>query len=120
MIPMFEDEDGVRDADGILFDSPRDLVIESHAGGLGWCGCGNGDRALDLVRQYLDALYLGQLRGETWGPRLREQTGIGEDSWSLLEQLCDAAGWTEHGSSVNGSWLTEEGRHALWLLTEGP
>lgn len=119
MIRMTVDEDGVRDADGVSFDSPRDLVIESHAGGLGWCGCGDIDEALALVLRYLQALYTGQRVGQTWGPTLREQAGIDEDAWRLLSYVCDAAGWTEHGVSVRGAWLTEEGRHALWLLSEG-
>jgi hypothetical protein len=119
VIVMEPDEDGVRDADGVGFDSPRDLLIESKAGGLGWCGCGDVDDAIALVRTYLQALYEGQQQGRGWGPDLREQTGIPVEAWCLLQFLCDGAGWTEHGGSVLGAWLTEEGRQALWLLTEG-
>lgn len=117
MIQMTPDEGGVRDADGVGFDSPFDLLIESHAGGLGWCACGDIDRALDLVCGYLAALHWSSLQ-EGRHPREREHAGINEDAWLLLSYLCDAAGWTEHGISVRGAWLTEEGRQALWMLTE--
>ena len=31
----------------------------------------------------------------------------------LLAYIADAAGWTEHGGSVGGAWLTDGGREAL-------
>ena len=35
-----------------------------------------------------------------------------------LAYTLDAAELTEHGSSIGGAWLTEEGRMFLWLLEQ--
>jgi len=109
---------GVRDAHGVWFESPRALLMSSDAGGLGWCGCGDPDSVLDLVRRYLETTAWAW---EDWGARHQERNAhaqMDQDAWMLLEYVCDAAGWTEHGGSVGGAWLTEEGRHALSILQQ--
>ena len=35
-----------------------------------------------------------------------------------LAYTLDAAGFTDHGSSIGGAWLTDEGKMFLWLLEQ--
>ncbi len=66
---------------------------------LGWCGCGTGDRVDEMM-----LAYLGQS-----GPVLH----FGDDAGMLVAYMADALGWTEHGGSIGGAWLTEDGEQAL-------
>lgn len=114
------DEDGVRDSEGTLFESPRSLLLSSSADGLGWCGCGVPDTVLDLVRRYLETTAWAN---EDWNTRHDfrgriERAAMSEDAWLLLEYVCDRADWTEHGGSVGGAWLTDKGREALAILQQ--
>jgi hypothetical protein len=34
-------------------------------------------------------------------------------SWEIIAHWMDAKGLLEHGSSVNGSWLTDDGKRVL-------
>lgn len=98
-------EDGV---ETWLGDDPTDLVCAL----LGFCGCGDHD---EVERQFFD--YLNGT-AEWW--RIVKETEPRWDEYPprpdadyLTMYLCDALGWTEHGGSVGGAWLTDDGRKAL-------
>ena len=70
---------------------------------LGWCGCGS--------HEDIDAWMLAYLRsraGDEWPKPVPE--GVSEDATTLLAYMADDLGWTEHGGSIYGAWLTDEGR----------
>lgn len=89
---------------------------------LHWCGCGDPDSAKITVRDFLWALHVDET---SWGKqkeRFIEKFGVDsvyENNLLLcLAYTLDAAELTEHGSSIGGAWLTEEGRMFLWLLEQ--
>ena len=60
------------------------------------------------------ALYLAAFFATIAGSALAAELDL---SWPaairLLAYIADAQDWTEHGSSVNGAWLTDGGKEAL-------
>jgi hypothetical protein len=71
---------------------------------LHWCGCGEPERIDALMRDYLASL--------RDGPNVHDQT----DVEVLLAYIADRARWTEHGTSIRGAWLTDNGKRVLRLL----
>ncbi|MFF8589963.1 hypothetical protein ACF061_00745 [Streptomyces sp. NPDC015220] len=76
---------------------------------LGICGCGNPEDVYVLVR---DLLALCPLY-ENDGWRLAEALTGGGAAQQIALSLLDTAELTEHGSTINGSWLTTKG---VWCL----
>lgn len=50
------------------------------------------------------------------GYRKRQEELAPGPLWELMMHLIDRMGWGEHGSGINGSWLTAEGEEALRVL----
>lgn len=89
---------------------------------LNWCGCGLPDVAKMTVRDFLWALHGDVDHWEKREERFLEKFGV-KDVYENNLLLClayalDAAELTEHGGSIGGAWLTEEGRMFLWLLEQ--
>jgi hypothetical protein len=78
---------------------------------LGWCGCGQPWKVDDMMVAYLTA----RARPEFPKPR---PDGMSEDTETLLSYIADDLGWTEHGGSVEGAWLSDDGKTALANLQE--
>lgn len=76
---------------------------------LGMCGCGLPDEAYNLVR---DLLSLAPLYEESRWRLAETLTGGGAAGHIILSSL-DRASLLEHGSSLNGAWLTDKG---AWCL----
>ena len=73
---------------------------------LEWCGCGMPGEAMRTIAKYLED---------------RQEKRSHKDDDSLLLCLAyelDRAGFTDHGSSVYGCWLTDDGRYFLWAIKE--
>jgi hypothetical protein len=112
------------DSEGCYFETAADRAISSDADGLGWCGCGDQDRLVELLVSYLGALTLRDgastlpdaERRALWDESYRRVDALGSDVAMLLGWACDRAGWTEHGSSIGGAWLTDKGRRTLTEL----
>lgn len=73
---------------------------------LGWCGCGNPEEVDRIMLAYLESR-----SGDTW-PKPKPKD-LSSDTILLLTYLADDLGWTEHGSSIASSWLTDDGKEAL-------
>jgi hypothetical protein len=71
-----------------------DVVVRA----MDWCGCGEPERIDALMLEYLSS-------GGVHGVLAPADT----DLRLLLAAIADGRKWTEHGSSVNGAWLTYEG-----------
>ncbi|MFI5992481.1 hypothetical protein ACIBAC_11590 [Streptomyces sp. NPDC051362] len=79
---------------------------------LGLCGCGNPGDAYALVR---DLLALAPFyEDEHW--RLAETLTGGGAAHHIIMSVIDVAELTEHGSSVNGAWLTPKGAWCLHAM----
>lgn len=88
------------DAEGVSYQSLTSMIC----GGLfGFCGCGDNDYEMGKFREVLLAI---QER-----VRLREE-------YQIYLYLLDKHEFTEHGSSVFASWLTEKGEALLFLLNK--
>ena len=83
---------------------------------LNWCGCGNPEEAQTAILNFLDAHEEFDNREE----KLKKYFGFKYvyDNPLLLcfAYTMDAAGFTEHGTSIGGAWLTEDGEDYLYCL----
>lgn len=86
---------------------------------LNFCGCGRPERVAELLAAYLSALVEDSRQAEarcvpTWKQQpWLEVGGDDRDVFLMCAYIADAAGWTEHGGSVHGAWITESGRDIL-------
>ena len=92
---------------------------------LGCCGCGDIDSTLIAIRDYL---YLVKHRTdnnttEGWNESkhmLKEKFGVDHISNDRILQYMayslDTMEFTDHGSSINGTWILDLGRIALYLF----
>lgn len=98
---------GFVDEGGIYTDSKgysHMSLTEAICGGLfGFCGCGDNDYEMAKFREVLLAL--------------QQRICLGFE-YQIYLYLLDKHEFTEHGSSVFGSWLTEKGEALLFLLNE--
>ena len=104
------EEDMWIDDEGVAWTSRQSFVGIAL---LGFCGCGAEDDALDFV---LEALECFEDRENGYGRihALVPRNGMGA---FVLYQF-DHLGLIEHGSTVRGSWLTDDGRAVLAFLRE--
>lgn len=84
---------------------------------LNWCGCGCPEDAKRVIRDYLKIV---SYKSDKKREGLKERFGV-EYVYDNELLLCfayamDAAGFTEHGSSIGGAWIDTEGEMFLWLL----
>lgn len=84
---------------------------------LKWCGCGTPEIAKKVIRDYLEIVdnnYYEKRDG------LKKRFGVeyvyNNELLLCLAYALDAAEFTEHGGSVGGAWLADEGVMFLWLL----
>ena len=87
---------------------------------LNWCGCGHPHTAYVAVSKLL--YWYQDTR------KLDNRLQILADSFNIedcnnglllcLMYILDAAGFTEHGSSIYGAWLTDEGKMLFLVLQE--
>ena len=84
---------------------------------LGLCGCGRPEDNAAFIR---DGLLLLKNRSDDpaiWKSQIQELADFfGRDCGQMGEvvlNLWDSRGWLEHGSTIWGSWLTEDGERAI-------
>src|SRR5574338_997566 len=98
---------------------------------LGFCGCGDPEASLDLLRSVLLAIRKrhdenqieecdadSQARWSRNSEGLRKLIGMDDNApmaWTYLYFL-DSKGLLEHGGNCSGSWLTERGEQILDAL----
>ena len=98
---------------------------------LNWCGCGSPDIVKKVIRDFLWILNitsnawnfdrnkrnkLYKLRDEAFEDRFGVKSVYDNELLLCLAYTLDAAEFTEHGSSIGGAWIDEEGKMFLWLL----
>lgn len=97
---------------------------------LNWCGCGSPNDAKRAIYQYLKIVACNTYDNHTkysYEEICKQYTtafgvkNVYENPLLLaLAYTLDAAGFTEHGSSVGGAWTTGEGEMFLYLLAHNP
>lgn len=102
--------------DGLPCEHLDDLSEPSVAAELGWCGCGSPEDVDRMMLAYLrniEARWTVRKDEDAphWGWRATE--GLSTDAETLIQYMADALGWTEHGGTVGGAWLTDDGHVAL-------
>lgn len=94
---------------------------------LNWCSCGDPEAAKRCIRDYLDIINLDYDNREQFMAAYEQKqadmkkrfgaTYVYDNELLLcLAYAMDGAGFTEHGSSIGGAWLTDEGKMFLFLL----
>lgn len=85
---------------------------------LNYCGCGCPDDAMRTIANYLEVASIRDL--EASKKKQEEYFGDQKDSdlYLCLMYAMDAAGFTEHGSSVYGAWPEKDGEYFLWAIRE--
>lgn len=113
---MSEIDQTILDVLGVAFDGCdyqfQGLSYED-AGGVVWCGlfgfcgCGNREDHLNVLLSTLHKMYRWHTQNE-----YSEYTPE-EELWLYF---LDLYGFTEHGSSIFGSWLTDKGKSLKYIL----
>lgn len=94
---------------------------------LGWCGCGDPEAVMREICKYFSILdwrdSIRHYEREMYNKlckKFREAFGVESiyDNPLLmaLAYAMDAAGFTDHGTSIGGAWLTDEGKMFLYVL----
>jgi hypothetical protein len=107
----------------------NDLIKFFYFEKLKWCGCGDPEIALIEIKDYLNIIYKYEIDNNDHNisyfnhqEDVRKRFGVNSiyDNPLLLclAYSLDAAGFTEHGSSIGHPWMTEEGLMFLKLLNE--
>lgn len=88
---------------------------------LNWCSCGDPESAKCVIRDYLrlvkerkDKDYYKCI--DNFKEKFNCYHASDNPLVLCLAYTLDSAGFTEHGSSIDSCWLTEEGEMFLWLL----
>ncbi len=87
---------------------------------LNWCGCGDPNAVKTTVRNFLQAIEMKNSDSSDIGFQkyFNVHSVYDNDLLLCLAYTMYAAGFTDHGSSIGGDWLTEEGKMFLWLLCQ--
>lgn len=85
---------------------------------LGWCGCGCPGEAMRAVAKYLEARSLEYPESDKKMNEFFPPSGDDNPLVLCLAYTLDAARFTDHGSSVFGCWLTDDGKYFLWAIKE--
>ena len=85
---------------------------------LHWCGCGAPNMAKEVIRDYLEVVKVKFDSNADFEEKFGVKFVYDDKLLLCLAYTLDAAGLTDHGSSIGGSWLTDEGKMFLWLLKQ--
>ena len=113
-----------------LLDDASSYFIYEH---LGLCGCGIPNASLQKVVDYLEIanqwskdinestdLWHDHKPSENRQQGMKEKFGVKDECEDPLVQflvyIIDHNGFTDHGSSITGCWITDKGRACLYVL----
>lgn len=83
-----------------------------------FCGCGDPAEAITYIRDVLACLK--ERSDSKWKiNRLDEVMACEGGPYWIIMYWLDSQGFTEHGSNVGGSWLTQKGEEFLAYLVQG-
>ena len=126
-IDKYKHDDGIYyDKDGCGYMTAEDFI---QTGILGFCGCGNPEVSLDIVRRALKIIknHWDNIKSEPdqngeqcWSEYefTQKLAFYSDEMWLFIMYYLDSKELTEHGGSVNGAWLTQKGYDLLEDLDE--
>ena len=85
---------------------------------LNWCGCGDPNMAKEVIKDYLEVVKAKFDSNADFKEKFGVKFVYDDKLLLCLAYTLDAAGFTDHGSSIRGAWLTDEGKMFLWLLEQ--
>ncbi len=85
---------------------------------LNWCGCGDPNMAKGVIKDYLEVVKAKFDSNADFTGKFGVKFVYDDKLLLCLAYTLDAAGFTDHGSSISGAWLTDEGKMFLWLLEQ--
>ena len=96
------------------------IIKYFHYWKLNWCGCGTPYKAVETVGKFLRCLEARGLedRREELEKAFGAKSIYENDLLLCLAYTMDAAGLTEHGSSIAWAWLTQAGEDFLYAINE--
>ena len=113
MIPEYDEKRKMYvTPDGCHYDNDQEA---QYFYTLGLCGCGNPDEVHEFLIDCAKCFDRGTLSGKDWGEAtgvdgiLTEVLNSPKVAAEFIAHFLDQRGLTEHGGSVYGSWLTEDG-----------
>lgn len=79
---------------------------------IGMCGCASPDDVLDMLEAFLERKqdYM------SYDDQVAFAKEHSEELMLFMQYILDNKGFTEHGTSVYGAWLTDKGKRFLELL----
>lgn len=92
---------------------------------LNLCGCGIPEDTYEIIRRYLhirEDYYTDKIEYKDVLERYKTDLHIEDDDslqaglLQFMMYVLDHNGFTEHGSSIGGCWLTDKGRRLLTIL----
>lgn len=108
----------------MLLSEIAEKIIKKESN-LSLCGCGCPNDTLDVIRKYLHIRKDwkdNKCDYDEVQQRYKTELNIDDQDdiqWGLLQfmaYILDDRGFTEHGSSIGGCWLTEKGEMFLTVL----
>lgn len=88
----------------------KDLDIAIWSGIFDFCGCGDRYYQLEKIYQVLKILKLGESNIDA------HKAIYDTNEYDIYLYLLDLHEFTEHGCSIRGSWLNDEGTALLYVL----
>ena len=116
-----KDNDVMDSYDGYCENEVNAIVKYYYYEQLDWCGCGEPNKAIEIVEKLLDVM--SEREFDDRHKKLKEYFDVDYvyDNPLLLclAYTMDAAKFTDHGSSIGWAWLTEDGENFLWAIKYG-
>lgn len=99
------------EVDGLYYDTEHDYYEQQCLDKLGFCGCGNPDKCLDLITKILELLNRNDK--EKWNEL--KQINDTETMLDIIYYMLDDKLFTDHGGCIPG-WASDKGIELLKLL----
>lgn len=96
------------------------IIKYYHYWKLNWCGCGMPYQAVETVGKFLRCLEKDEVdeRKEAMEKAFGTRSVYDNELLLCLAYTMDAAGLTDHGSSIGWAWLTQDGKDFLYAINE--
>lgn len=92
------------DQDGASYNSPQEWLWSL----LGGCGCGSSDYFAEKSVKVLKHFATEHMK--------RDWDIYEDEAAEVIAHWMDSKGWIEHGTSIGGSWLSDEGKEIYEVI----
>jgi len=106
-------------------DVVEDVLKQFYYEELNFCGCGNPEDIMQLIKDLLNQISHKWDNEKTYEERQEEiikifnfNGKVNHAVYDFILNYLDIVGLLEHGGSIGGSWLTERGKVILKLMNQ--